>query len=239
MAWEDHSHRRARGDGRSTLSDSADNPLLDTPNARPEIWAYGLRNPWRMAFDPRDGTLWVGDVGYRSEEEVSLVTPGANLGWPHFEGFKCPERSASDVDPRLSSAYTCHYSSNLAMPVVSYRTRTGCAVVGGVVYRGASIPSLNGVYLFGDYCLGRVWAFDREAEPGWQLLEVADLDRPLSSFGIDADGEVIMLTFGGSLVRLVQTDRGYAPSVTHKVRVTTSGAPLESSVGPFPRDRGD
>ena len=215
-----------------------DNPLLDTPNARPEIWAYGLRNPWRMAFDPQDGTLWVGDVGLNSEEEVSIVTPGANYGWPFFEGFRCREfRDRTDIDPRLVSAYMCEYHSNITMPVVSYGHRDGCVVVGGPVYRAISIPSLNGVYLFGDYCTGRVWALDINAEPGWRLLEVADLDRPMSSFGVDADGEVFVLTFGGPLVRLVQTQLGYAEAVTHKSRVTILGRPLDPGISPTLGDR--
>ncbi|MCY3913284.1 MAG: PQQ-dependent sugar dehydrogenase [Chloroflexi bacterium] len=217
----------------------ADNPLLDTPNAQPEIWAYGLRNPWRMAFDPQDGKLWVGDVGGYSEEEVSIVTPGADLGWPKFEGFTCIKSGGvAEIDPRLESAYMCQFDASLTMPVVSYDHRQGCAIVGGMVYRGALIPSLNGGYLFGDYCLGIVWALDSDVERGWGLVEIADLDRPLSSFGIDADGEVFMVTFGGALVRLIQTQVGYADSVTHKARVTTLGTPLDSKTSPSLGDRG-
>ena len=217
----------------------ADNPLLDSPNARAEIWAYGLRNPWRMAFDPEDGTLWVGDVGYVDEEEASLVTRGANLGWPFFEGFNCrPTAENGDVDPRLSTKFLCGYHSKITMPVVTYDHRVGCAIVGGLVYRGTSIPNLNGVYLFGDYCTGQIWALDRNAEPGWGPIDVANLDRPLSSFGIDADGEVFMLTFGGALVRLTRTQLGYADSVVHKARVTSLGAPLDPRISPSLGDHG-
>lgn len=216
----------------------ADNPLLDTPNARPEIWAYGLRNPWRMTFDPQDGTLWVGDVGAAVQKEVSIATPGANFGWPIFEGFHCrPSGGNADVDPRLESAFMCQDPSDLTMPVVSYSHAIGCAVVGGVVYRGTSIPSLNGVYLLGDYCSGRVWALDSNLESGWGLIEIADLDRPLSSFGVDADGDVIMTTFGGPLVRLAKSQLGYTPLVTHKARVTPLGAPLDPRVSYVFRDR--
>ena len=215
-----------------------DNPLLDTPNARPEIWAYGLRNPWRMEFDLQDGTLWVGDVGQREEEEVSIATPGANLGWPFFEGYRCRQtKDKTDIDPRLMSAYLCHGHSDLTAPVLSYGHRYGCAIVGGPVYRGTSIPGLNGVYLFSDFCFGQIWAFDRNAEPDWRLIEIADLEQPLSSFGIDADGEVFMLTFRGPLVRLVQTHLGYAPSVTHHARVTTFGGPLDDKISPTLGDR--
>ena len=216
----------------------ADNPLLDTPGARPEIWAFGLRNPWRMAFDSQDGTLWVGDVGAHDEEEISIVTAGANLAWPVFEGFRCRETEGrSDIDPRFAPALMCQDLASFTMPVISYRHSSHkervCAIVGGPVYRGASIPSLDGVYLFGDFCLGKVWALESDAEPGQRLIEIAHLDRLLSSFGIDGDGEVVMATFGGSLVRLVQTELGYAPSVTHRARVTNVGAPLEPKPDPL------
>ena len=220
----------------------ADNPLLDTPGARPEIWAFGLRNPWRMAFDSQDGTLWVGDVGAHDEEEISIVTAGANLAWPVFEGFRCRETEGrSDIDPRFAPALMCQDLASFTMPVISYRHSSHnervCAIVGGPVYRGASIPSLDGVYLFGDVCLGKVWALESDAEPGQRLIEIAHLDRLLSSFGIDGDGEVVMATFGGSLVRLVQTELGYAPSVTHRARVTNVGAPLDTRIVPTFGDR--
>ena len=222
----------------------AGNPLLDTPNARPEIWAYGLRNPWRMAFDPQDGMLWVGDVGALDEEEVSIVTSGANLGWPYFEGYTCGHLDIPvnrvNIDPKIESARVCEHQSlysNFTMPLITYGRDDGCAVVGGIVYRGTAIQWLKGAYIFGDYCGGRVWALDSIAESEWRLIEIADLDRPLSSFGTDADGEVIMVTFGGPLVRLVQTQLGYAPSVTHKARVTLAGAPLDTRTVPTLGDR--
>ncbi|MCY4113319.1 MAG: PQQ-dependent sugar dehydrogenase [Chloroflexi bacterium] len=235
--------RGASGDQPYRVPD--DNPQWDTPNARPEIWAYGLRNPWRMAIDAEDGSLWIGDVGWNRQEEVSIATPGANLGWPYYEGNWCRHRGslANDIniDLKLKSAQICQYLSiypSLTMPLITYGRDGGCAVVGGVVYRGTSIHQLNGVYLFGDYCSGRVWALDRNPEPGWRLVEIADLDRPLSSFGVDADGEVVLVTFGGALVRLVQTQLGYADSVTRKVRVTTLGAPLDPRIQPSFGDRG-
>ncbi len=214
----------------------ADNPLQDRPNSRPEIWAYGLRNPWRMAFDPKGGDLWVGDVGALDEEEVSIVTPGANLGWPYFEGYRCtqfhPDITA-DIDRKIGSVSMCQNNldySSLTMPLVYYSRVDGCAIVGGIVYRGTAIPDLNGVYLFSDYCTARIWAFDRSAVPGWRLFEIADLQLRVSSFGIDANGEVFMLRFGEPAVRLVQTELGYAPSVTHPVRVTAVGEPLDTQI---------
>ena len=208
-----------------------DNPQWGASNARPEVWAYGLRNPWRMTFNPEDGKLWVGDVGRRDEEEVSIVTAGANLGWPDLEGYGCRiQNEAHQIDAKISTARLCQYDPEVTMPVLTYGLEDGCAVIGGIFYRGAAIPQLDGAYLFADYCSGRVWALEGNAEAGWRLLEIADLNRLVSSFGVDANGEVLMLTFGGPLVGLVLTELGYAESVTHRARVTTFGEPVETDV---------
>ena len=221
-----------------------DNPQWDTPNARPEIWAYGFRNPWRMAFDPRDEKLWVGDVGQDDVEELSIVTAGANLGWPYFEGYLCnnPDTSVpkAEIDSRIDSAIMCQdfpRNMNFTFPIVTYGHEDGCAITGGVVYRGSAIESLDGAYLFGDYCHGRVFALDGDADAGWRLVEIGDLDRLISSIGANADGEVFILTLGGPLVRLLKTQLGYAPSVTNKIRVTTLGAPLDRNIVPTFGDR--
>ncbi len=191
-----------------------DNPLLEIPDARPEIWAYGLRNPWRMAFDPHDGSLWVGDVGERGEEEVTIGAAGANLGWPIFEGFGCLAIDDVISPYRLVTEYRCGELEDATTPLISYGREEGCAIVGGVVYRGARIPFLDGVYLFGDFCSGRVWALDNDADAGWRMIEIADLSWPMSSFGIDAAGEVHVLTFRGPILRLVEAESGYVPSKT-------------------------
>ena len=161
-----------------------DNPLLATPDARPEIWALGLRNPWRMSFDA-DGRLWVADVGEGAQEEVSLVTPGANLGWPLFEGERCrdEERACEALDA--------------TPPVVSYGHDAGCAVMGGV-----PAPS-NGAYLFGDYCKGRIWMLEEGGETGWSMRRIAHAGRYLLAFGRGADGEVYILTEGGPILSLI------------------------------------
>ena len=193
-----------------------DNPMRGLEDARPEIWAYGLRNPWRMAFDAGDGRLWVGDVGNSTYEEVSIVTRGANLGWPIMEGFHCLE--FSEVLRRwygVSAVMPCKDIGRFAQPVITYGHEGKCAIVGGLVYRGNEMPWLNGRYLFGDYCSGQVWALDGDAEAGWRMVEIADFDFPLSSFGTNANGEILALTFGGPLLRLVEADSGFAPLVTH------------------------
>ena len=211
-----------------------DNPFLDEPSARAEIWAYGLRNPWRMSFNLADGSLWVGDVGHAVQEEISIVTRGANLGWPILEGMDChilpdnenAERrrafaespcSALDDSTKPTVAYGrvwgCPGDSTCTQdldnhPRVAYGDPSRCAVVGGVTYRGSAIHWLKGTYLFGDFCSGEVWALDGSAGEGWRIIRIADLPNPLSSFGVDKDGEVYVLTFGGPLRQLIQNESG-------------------------------
>ena len=161
-----------------------DNPLLATPGARPEIWARGLRNPWRMSFDAT-GRLWVADVGFELEEEVSLAAPGANLGWPVFEGTRC-----------FAGEDACAALTGATPPVATYGRELGCAIIGGV-----HVPP-DGPYLFGDHCSGRIWALEDGAEAGWAMREIARASHPILSFGTGADGEVYVLTQGGPILRL-------------------------------------
>ena len=164
-----------------------DNPFVDVPGARPEIWAYGFRNPWRMALDPATGVLWAGDVGNSTIEEIDHIEAGGNYGWHRIEGTRCVNPSAW-CDP-----------SRFVSPVVTYSHKLGCAVVGGVVYRGKAIPALVGHYLFSDYCAGRLWALPPD---GGEVVDLAVIHRPVSSFGADANGEVYILTFGGAVLRI-------------------------------------
>ena len=163
-----------------------DNPFVDTPGARGEIWAHGLRNPWRMAFDSA-GRLWVGDVGQRALEEIDVVERGGNYGWNRLEGTRC-FRPSSGCDREGATP-----------PVAEYGRSLGCSVTGGVVYEGQDLPSLAGSYLFADYCSGRVWALERT---GGAVVEVARSSRQVASFGTDARGEVYLLTFGGAILRI-------------------------------------
>ena len=164
-----------------------DNPFLEVEGARPEIYAYGLRNPYRMAFDPKTDELWLGDVGVSAQEEVNRVEAGDNLGWNVVEGTAC-----------LSRATECD-QSEFAAPVVTYpHGERRCAVIGGVVYRGPVIDALEGRYVYGDFCSGRVWAVDREGET--EPVELAVLDDQLSSFAADEDGEVLVLGYSKGLV---------------------------------------
>ena len=167
-----------------------DNPFMDTPGARGEIWAHGLRNPWRMAFDSA-GRLWVGDVGQRALEEIDVVERGGNYGWNRLEGTRC-FRPSSGCDREGATP-----------PVAEYGRSLGCSVTGGVVYEGLDAPSLAGSYLFADYCSGRVWAL---APDSGSVSEVARSPRQVASFGTDAQGEVYLLTFGGAILRIAAPD---------------------------------
>ena len=167
------------------------NPFVGRAGARPEIWAYGLRNPWRFSFDPANGDLWIGDVGQGTWEEIDHApgsAGGRNYGWSQREGtheFK-GARPQGAVDP-----------------VLEYDHAGGaCSITGGVVYRGSRIPALRGAYLYGDYCAGWVRGLRLRGE---QVTERRDfgLDVPgIASFGVDQSGEVYALSLGGEIFRL-------------------------------------
>ncbi len=176
-----------------------DNPMIGREEARPEIWAYGMRNPWRMSFDRETGFLWAGDVGQSHAEEVDVVVAGANYGWNITEGTSCfPQDEECDI-------------TGITLPVWEYGRSEGCAIIGGYVYRGESIPSLRGWYVYADYCSGRVWVIDAEAavagEVEKELLLTGDILRPIYSLAADSSGEIYILNgdrdTGDSIHRLV------------------------------------
>ena len=164
-----------------------DNPFVGVPGARPEIWAYGLRNPWRMAFDPVTGVLWAADVGRADIEEIDHIVAGGNYGWNRLEGTRC-NSPPTGCDP-----------ADTILPVVEYGHHLGCSITGGLVYRGTAIPALVGHYLFSDFCRGQLWALPPD---GGDVVELAVIPRAVSSFGTDADGEVHIVTWGGAVLRI-------------------------------------
>jgi len=168
-----------------------DNPFVGVTGAREEIWAYGLRNPWRLSFDRKNGALWIGDVGQDSFEEVNLVRKGHNYGWNTLEGSHC-------FSPRTN----CD-SANTEPPVLEYGSNKGCSVIGGYVYRGTKIPTLAGAYLYGDYCSGEVrgFRFENGEAVGDKLL--VDSGLRITSFGEDRSGEIYALTQRGHIYRLI------------------------------------
>ena len=173
----------------------ADNPFVDDDDARPEIWAYGLRNPWRFSFDRATDDLWIADVGQGALEEVNLLpypdAAGANLGWAVFEGTqRYGEGEAPDA----------------VAPVYEYPHDGRCSVTGGYVYRGSAIAGLAGAYLYGDFCDGIVRAIVVE---GGEVAAARDFDvqvPELVAFGEDATGELYVLSLSGAVSRLVPSD---------------------------------
>ena len=172
-----------------------DNPFA-AGGGRPEIWAYGLRNPWRFSFDRLTGDLYIADVGQDAWEEVDFVqagTPGGlNFGWSYYEGLH-PYQD----QPPLNTAF--------AWPVAEYSHADGCAVTGGYVYRGASLPEWRGIYLFGDYCSGTVWGLIHTAGQPFQMKTLFETGAMITTFGLDESGEIYLVDYGsGTLLRLMK-----------------------------------
>jgi glucose/arabinose dehydrogenase len=185
-------------DGGDPYAIPADNAFVDGGGA-PEVFVYGLRNPWRFSFDPATGNLWIGDVGQGSWEEVDRLDAagiaGANLGWNVTEGAHC--FADAGCDPGA-----------FVLPVAEYPTPNGCAVMGGYVYRGSAIPDLFGWYLFADYCGGQLFAVRSDAPPSTDAASAVRLlletGLQVTSFGEDADGELYLTdAAGGAVYRVV------------------------------------
>ncbi|MBI5291449.1 MAG: PQQ-dependent sugar dehydrogenase [Chloroflexi bacterium] len=168
---------------------------VNAPNAKPEIVAMGLRNPWRFSFDRATGDLWLGDVGQNQWEEIDFVPapfpPGLNFGWNLVEGAH-PYAASGPV-------------AGLTAPVAEYlHNEGGCSVTGGYVYRGSALPELSGVYLFGDYCSGIIWSLVPDGAGGWQRAVFMETGYNISSFGEDASGELYVIDHNGAVYKLVR-----------------------------------
>jgi glucose/arabinose dehydrogenase len=165
-----------------------DNPFVGNGSVRDEIWALGLRNPWRIAFDRQTGDLFIADVGQNQLEEVnvqpSTSVGGENYGWDIMEGSQC------------AGGGDCN-QSGLTLPVTEYGHDLGCSVTGGEVYRGVAYPDMHGFYFYADYCSGRVWGLSRDGD-NWISTELADTAHSITTFGLGEDGSVYMSSqFGG------------------------------------------
>lgn len=171
-----------------------DNPFVDDPAAKPEIWAYGLRNPWRFSFDPDTGDLWIGDVGQGEYEEIDIVAVdggGANLGWDLMEGPECYD--APDCE-----------AEGLVDPVAFYtHEEGGCSVTGGYVSRSEEFAAIAGLYIFADFCSGLIWALAPDGDGGWTMSEPVESDLSISSFGEGADGRLYLTDLDGGVYELV------------------------------------
>jgi glucose/arabinose dehydrogenase len=173
----------------------ADNPFVDTPNARPEIWALGLRNPWRFDFDRVTGDIWIGDVGSSTYEEVNLLPAGSgggqNFGWDAMEGNDCRDAEATN---------NC---ADFVAPISGFDRDAGCVVTGGTVYRGEQVPALVGIYLFADYCGSGIWGLGRDAAGNWVTTGPVAAGSHVVSFGQDAVGELYVVDLDGTISRIV------------------------------------
>lgn len=170
-----------------------DNPFIDQEGALPEIWAYGLRNPWRFSFDRETGDLWIADVGQNEIEEIDLAPVGEgglNFGWNITEGTQCYLEDGCDTAP---------YS----MPVMEYTHDLGCSVTGGFVYRGEDMPGLQGAYLFGDFCTGLIWSGTSSDGETWTMSDPVDTGLGISAFGEDSDGNLYVTDLNGGGVYLL------------------------------------
>jgi glucose/arabinose dehydrogenase len=168
-----------------------DNPFVATAGARGEIWAYGLRNVWRMAF-AADGQLWAGDVGQNSREEIDLIVRGGNYGWNRREGhaaFQDGAAQAGDVEP-----------------LYDYLTNDGKSVIGGHVCRSPSLPALRGVYIFGDFVSGRIWGL-RRVDGQVRVVELLQSKLAIASFGEDEAGELYLCNLKGGVYRVLPAAR--------------------------------
>jgi glucose/arabinose dehydrogenase len=176
----------------------ADNPFRDNPESLPEIWAYGLRNPWRFSFDSQTGDLYIADVGQNAMEEVNFQAAtssgGENYGWDILEGDNCFSPSSGCVPP-----------PDYQPPVAVYSHNLGCSVTGGEVYRGTDSPSLQGIYLYGDFCSGRIWGLMQQGSD-WQSEVWVDTDYRISTFGSDENGELYLADLNsGQIYRITAT----------------------------------
>jgi hypothetical protein len=185
-----------------------DNPFISDEKVRAEIWALGLRNPWRFSFDRSTGDLFIGDVGQNSWEEIDYQPAGSsggeNYGWRLMEGNSCFNPSSS-----------CNNGS-LTLPVLEYSHDFGCSVTGGYRYRGKDNPLLSGFYIYGDFCSGKIWGAKPGADGKWSAEELLDTNLNISAFGEDENGELYVAhraAAGGSVYRIVQTAPKFNPGI--------------------------
>jgi glucose/arabinose dehydrogenase len=171
----------------------ADNLAAANPDAWPEIWAYGLRNPWRFSFDRATNDLYIGDVGQNAYEEIDFVPAGTgaglNFGWNRMEGAHCYNSPTCDPAPYV-------------LPVAEYAHSEGCSITGGFVYRGSAYPRMDGAYLSSDYCSGTIWALTRSPDGSWANTVVLRSKANVSSFGEDEAGELYLTDLQGTLYRV-------------------------------------
>jgi putative heme-binding domain-containing protein len=177
-------------DGQKPYAVPSDNPFLGRPEARPEVWAYGLRNPWRMSFDRQTGALWVADVGWELWEMVYRVERGGNYGWSIVEGPQSIHPDGKRGPTPILSPLKAHPHSEAA------------SITGGFVYHGSKLPQLAGVYIYGDWVTGKIWALRSEQNLLISVDELVDTPLQVVCFAEDQAGELLVVDYGGGIYRL-------------------------------------
>lgn len=168
----------------------SDNPFAGNAEGyREEIWAYGLRNPWRFSWDAETGQMWTGDVGQNAYEEIDVIEKGENYGWDIMEASHCFEPESG-----------CD-QSGLVLPIVEYPREDGVSVTGGFVYRGSDVPALDGKYIYADYGSGKIWALTVDGKEAVENQLLSNSNLAISSFGVDQNNELYMCAFDGKIYR--------------------------------------
>ena len=195
-----------------------DNPFINIENAKSEIWSYGLRNPWRFSFDKLTGDMLIGDVGQSLWEEINfepfLSKGGKNYGWNILEGNHCyPEDSKCSSDGFTMPSFEYPNNANYAKTLFGIKqpNMDGCSITGGYVYRGDKLKDMNGKYIFGDYCTGKIWSINISEGNGENLVNhtnsimksIGKKEFYLSSFGQNNDGEIFIVDYNGTIYKLV------------------------------------
>ncbi|WP_373497507.1 sorbosone dehydrogenase family protein [Aquiflexum sp.] len=178
-------------EGERNYAIPGDNPFVNNEESfRKEIYAYGLRNPWRFSFDSQTNELWTGDVGQNRAEEIDIITKGGNYGWRTMEGFRC-----------FNPASGCD-QEGLILPIWEYTHTNGDrSVTGGFVYRGTEISELQGLYVYGDFVSGRIWTLDFSDLDNPVNTELMRANFPISSFGTDQSNEIYLCGFDGKIYK--------------------------------------
>lgn len=179
-----------RQSGTKLYAIPADNPFAS--GGAPEIYAYGLRNPWRFSFDAPTGELWAADVGQNKFEEINKITAGKNYGWRIQEGTEC-----------FSPAAGCD-KTGLEQPIFTYGRKEGVSVTGGYVYRGSELPELQGRYIYGDYGTGKLWALKQQENGTVDNALLLETGINITSFGRDSRGELYLCTLNGEMYKLAR-----------------------------------
>jgi len=177
----------------------SDNPFVKTKGARGEIWAYGLRNPWKMTIDPQSDRIWVGNNGQDLWEQVYLIEKAANYGWSIQEGshpfYLNREQGPTPIQP----------------PAAEHSHSESRSLTGGVVYHGDKLPQLRGMYIYGDYSTGKIWGLGHDGKKVLPTIELADTSFEISGFGLDTQGELLIIDYGGAFHRLIPNQDQYDP----------------------------